>query len=112
MYRFQTKPNKYGAKKTEYNGRTYHSKAEADYARRLDLEVAAAEIISWSPQRPVKMVVNGVLICKYLIDFEVLHNDGSIEWIEVKGAETAVYKLKAKLLKALYPTAKYTVVRA
>lgn len=103
--------NKYGAKRTEYNGRIYHSKKEADYAAELDLRVRARDIKDWVPQVPFKMVVNGELICTYIMDFVLTHIDGTTELVEIKGKVTDTYRLKAKLLHALYPELRYTVIR-
>lgn len=107
--------NKYGAKKTEYNGVLYDSKREAAYAHELDLRLKAHDINGWIRQVPFPLDVNGQLIAKYVMDFVVYHKDGTVELVEVKGFETPVYKLKVKLLKAIYlssnPTWRYTIVR-
>lgn len=106
--------NKYGARKTEYNGRLYHSKREAVYAMELDLRLHAKELISWEPQVTIRLDVNGHHICNYIVDFKLYYTDGRIELVEVKGAKTAVYNLKAKLLTAVYlaehPEVTYLVV--
>lgn len=107
--------NKYGAKKTEYNGVTYDSKFEAEYAQTLDLRVKAGDILNYQRQVPFPLEVNGQFIGKYVMDFVVYHPDARIELVEIKGFETAVYKLKAKLLRAIYlednPRWFYTVVK-
>lgn len=94
--------NKYGAKKTEYNGIYYHSKKEAGYAQYLDTLLAAKKIKGWKRQVKLSLDVNGYHITNYFIDFEVEHNDGIIEYIEVKGYETMEWQLKWKLTEALY----------
>lgn len=99
---YQKSGNKYHAKSTIYNGRSYHSKLEAGVAEELDWRLKAKDIKSWKPQIPIELRVNGELICKYYVDFEVENNDGVIEWIEAKGFETEIYRLKAKLLEAIY----------
>lgn len=107
--------NKFGAVKTEYNGRVYHSKRESEFARGLDLRLQAHDILDWEPQVAIRLDVNGQHITKYVMDFVVTHLDGHVELVEVKGFESAVWKLKAKLLKAIYlpehPTTVFTVVR-
>lgn len=97
------KRSKYGNVKTEYNGFKYDSKAEALYAQQLDLRIRANEVESWERQVPIRMEINGMLICKYIADFKALLKDGTYEWTDVKGIETDVFKLKHKLLKALHP---------
>jgi len=102
----ETKPkyksNKYNATSASYNGYTYHSKKEATYAMQLDLRIKAKEVVSWTRQHKLELRVNGSLICKYYIDFRAELTDGSVEYIEVKGFETDVWRLKWKLTEALW----------
>lgn len=93
------------------NGRVYHSKAEARTAVELDMALKAGAIALVTPQVRYPIVVNGAFVCNVVVDFEILHNDGSLEALEVKGFETELYKLKAKLLRACYPKLRYTVQR-
>ena len=95
-----------------YNGVLYHSKAEAEKAAELDLLVRFNVIKGWARQVRIPLHVNGVVICHLVADFELRHQDGSVELIEVKGHETDVYKLKRKMFAAEYPDRKYTVVKA
>ena len=99
--RFQ-KTNKYGAIKQSYGGYSYHSKKEAQYAAELDWRIKAKEVKSWTRQHRFDLRVNGELICKYYIDFRAELTDGTIEYIEVKGFETDVWRLKWKLTKAIF----------
>jgi hypothetical protein len=98
--RFFSKNNKFNAKTTKYDGTNYHSKLEASYAMKLDWQLKGKLIKSWSGQHKIELYVNGMKICNYYMDFRVVNNDGSIEYHEVKGYETDVWKLKWKLLKA------------
>lgn len=106
--------SKFGNVKSEYKGILYHSKAEVNYARGLDLRIFAKDIKGWQRQIPIKLVVNGIKICTYNLDFEITHLDDSKELIEVKGHQTAVWKLKKKLFEASYlaqnPNIKYTII--
>lgn len=101
-----TQRNKFGNKKTFYNGRTYHSKKEAEYAMQLDMllnaRVDAERVVSWVPQVTYHLVVNGVKIADYRLDFKVEYADGRIEYVDVKGYLTDEYKIKKKLMKALF----------
>lgn len=101
MY-YQRKQNKYNAKSNVYNGQIYHSKKESAYAAELDLRLKAKEIKSWDRQVKISLDVNGYHICNYYIDFVIKHNDNSTEYVEVKGYETDVWRLKWKLFEALY----------
>jgi len=109
MIYWQRRGNKFNAKSCMYNGVLYHSKREAGKAADLDLLVKAGEIKSWTRQVKIPLDVNGYHICNYICDFKVVHNNKSVEFIEVKGYWTPVARLKAKMFKAIYPKAKYTI---
>ena len=98
--------NKYNARKTHYAGVTYDSKREADYARELDLlrnaRKPSERVVDVQRQVRIPLVVNGQQICTHVLDFLVTYADGREELVEVKGYETAVWKLKRKLLEATW----------
>ena len=101
MY-FQKSGNKYHAKSTSYGGNVYHSKLEAAYAQELDLRVNAKDIKSWDRQVKLDLKVNGVHITNYYMDFIVHHNDGSREFVEIKGMEMPLWKIKWSILEATF----------
>ena len=101
MYWFK-RQNKYGNKSSEYNGIIYHSKMEAGYAQELDLRVKAKDIKSWVRQVKIPLKVKGELVANYYIDFVITHNDRIKEYVEVKGFETEVWRLKWKLFEIIY----------
>lgn len=94
-----------------YDGRLYASKFECEYARELDLRKRTKAIKDWSPQHRVPLVVNGKTITTMVVDFRVVHDNDSIELVETKGFETSDFKLKRKLLEALFPGIHYSVVK-
>jgi len=94
--------NKYKAVKQTYNGYSYDSKFEASFAQDLDLRKKAKDITDWERQFKISLDVNGYHLCNYFCDFRIHHNDGSFELVETKGIETEVYRLKRKLLEALW----------
>ena len=98
----QRKQNKYHAKSSEYDGRWYHSKKEAAYAQELDLRKKAGDIKEWIPQYKIDLKVYGKHIANYYVDFKVINNDDSVELHEVKGFVTDLWRLKWKLLEAIY----------
>ena len=103
MY-YQKSGNKYHAKSTEYGGHVYHSKFEAAYAQSLDLAQQAGDIKEWERQVRLDLKVNGQKICSYYIDFIATHNDGSKEYIECKGVEMEVWKIKWRILESTFDT--------
>lgn len=95
-----------------YGGRCFDSLAEAKYAMELDIRKRAGHIQDWWPQVPILLTVNGVRVGKMVADFKVLHNNEQVEHVEIKGMELPVWKLKLKLMRALYPDLWYTVIKA
>lgn len=100
MYR-QKFDNKYGAKKTNYDGLKYDSKGEAGYAEQLDWLKKAGEIKEWHRQVKISLDVEGNHICNYFVDFKVITKHDSVEYHEYKGFSTETWKLKWKLFEAL-----------
>lgn len=105
------KRNKFNAVKTTYKGIKYDSKMEAKYAKLLDLLVKSGEVENVERQHKIELIVNGKKICNYIIDFKVYYSDGNVEYHEVKGVETALFKLKWKLSKVLYPDYKFVLIK-
>lgn len=102
MTYFQVRGNKYHSKTTQVEGVTYHSKKEAAYADELRLRKMAHDIKDWQRQVCIPLNVNGYHIANYYIDFVVEHNDGTLEYVEVKGFETDAFRMKWRLFEALF----------
>ena len=106
---------KFNNRQTEYNGVVYQSQKEADYAAELDLRLKAKDIEGWERQVRVPLEVNGQHICNYYLDFLVHLKNGKKQWVEVKGLEMEVWKLKKKLFEAAYihdhPNEEYLIVK-
>lgn len=97
------KEHKYHAQRTEYNGVKYASKKEANHARELDLRKKAGEIDFWLRQVPLSLP-GGIT---YRIDFVTLKQVVNtclyeVHWIEVKGKDLPMGKLKRKQVEAIY----------
>ena len=101
------------AKKADrtYKGVVYDSKAEMLRAFELDALKAAGKIIDWERQVPFTLAVNGIPICKFVVDFCVWTPVGK-HYEEIKGWETPEYKLKLKLFKAIYQNIDYRIIKA
>ena len=96
----------------EYNGARYHSRAEAAYAMELDVRKAAGEIRSVRRQVNIDLPVNGVVVCRMVVDFVLEMADGSEELHEVKGWESREWEIKRNLFRAIWPERKYVVIPA
>lgn len=119
-YQTYFKRNKYGAKRTEYNGYKYDSKFEASIAAELDLRIRGKDIKGYDKQFKVEMWAydkNGKKAMKktHKVDFRIHHNDGSYELYEAKGMITPDYQDRRRWLEVfwlpLHLDHTYTVVR-
>lgn len=102
---------KYGAKKTVIDGITFDSKTEGQYYLHLKEKQERGEILAFNLQ-PSFTLQEGfnkdgkyIRPIKYVADFEVIHigEYGETEIIDVKGFETADFKIKRKLFEKKYP---------
>jgi len=91
--------HKYKAKPTEVDGIRFPSKKEARYYVELKLRVASGEVLFFLRQTPLHLPGN----TKYVVDFQEFHADGTVHFVDVKGMETATFKLKKKQVEAIYP---------
>ena len=100
------KYNKYNAKKTEFMGYKFDSKWEAERYGQLSSMALAGVVKDLERQVKYEIVVNNYKICRYVAYFVyiLVHEDGSKEKIveDAKGVQTSDFKLKKKLMKALY----------
>lgn len=103
--------SKYNNRKTEYKGHFYDSAAEARQAWELDVMKDNKRILDWERQVRMPIRVNGIKICDLVLDFRVYVSGRDNYFLEVKGMETAVYKLKLKLFRACYPNMALHVVK-
>lgn len=100
--------NKYGAKKTVFNGRRFDSKLESGVAAELELRKKAGEFVDIDYQFPIKLycyLPNGdkAYLFKYICDFRCHYpNDGTFLLVEAKGYATEVYRTKRKLLDLVW----------
>lgn len=93
---------KYGAIPTTVDGITFASKAESRRYQELKLLERAGEISRLELQPSFKCEINGKLVCTYRADFSFFtKTERVIE--DVKGVRTPVYRLKKKLVEALFP---------
>jgi len=111
---YQKTTNKYHNKSTEYGGSIFDSKLEAGYAEELDIRKMAGDIKDWERQIKISLDINGVHLCNYYVDFLIHHNDGTKEYVEIKGFETPIWRLKWKIFEAYYgdlPDTTLTVIK-
>lgn len=97
--------SKYKNKPTEYGGYSFASMKEARRYQELIMLQSAGLIRDLTLQPPFALVVNGQKIGKYLADFSYVDIEKDVTIVEdVKSmpTRTAVYRIKVKLVHALY----------
>ena len=95
------KPRKYRNEPTEVDGHKFDSLAEARRYKDLKRLQEAGEISQLRLQPRYPIVVNGIPVCVYVADFSYIGSTGVVVE-DVKGMRTAVYRLKAKLMRAVH----------
>ena len=99
--------NKYGARKTEFNGKKFDSKFEASVAQELELRKKAGDILDYDTQYKVEVWCyrsDGTPAFKvsHKVDFRAHNIDGSFELIEAKGMELPDYLWRRKFLDNIW----------
>lgn len=103
--------SKYRNKPIVVAGIRFASQAEAKRHLELRLLERAGTIKALQRQPRFPLVVSGKTICTYVGDF--YYREGDKECVEdVKGFETALFKIKAKLFHALHPTIELRVLHS
>jgi hypothetical protein len=92
---------KYKNKITEVDGIKFRSKKEAHRFRELVIMERENLISSLQLQVPYKLIVNNIIVGKYVADFVYVENGKTIVE-DVKGMRTSLYKLKKALMKSIY----------
>lgn len=105
--------NKYNNQKTEFGGRKFDSKLEANVAQDIDLLVKSGQVIKVEPQHNFALYgKNGSKVCTYRADFLLTFKDGHQEVFEAKGLLFPISQLKMKLFVDNYPDIPLTIIKA
>lgn len=103
------KVNKFNNKKVVVNGISFDSKMEADFYLYI-LEQIEEGIVEEFERQPEFILQEGFtkrglkfLPIKYKADFELWLADGTNYVVDVKGFETADFKIKKKMFEKRYP---------
>lgn len=92
------KTSKYKAIRTKVDGISFPSKKEANYYTALKLQKEWGQIKDFHRQ-VLRDLPGGI---KHYIDFMIIHNDDSREYIEIKGRDLPVGKMKRKQCEQIY----------
>lgn len=93
--------SKYRNKKVEFEGIKFDSVKECERYKVLKIKQFGGGISGLELQKVYLIEINGVKVCKYKADFTYVI-DGVLVVEDVKGMKTAVYRLKKKMMKAIY----------
>ena len=96
--RAPSKTHKYRAKPVTIDGTRFASRAEGRYYQQLKIMHKGGLIKDFIIQ-PVYTLHAGI---KYIGDFDIIHNNGDIETVDVKGVETGVFRIKRRLFRQDY----------
>jgi len=91
--------HKFNAVKCTQDDKKFPSKLERDYYNYLKMQVQKGEVIFFLRQ-PCFDIGGGV---RYYADFVVFNADGSVEFVDTKGKDTAISIAKRKLVESIYP---------
>jgi hypothetical protein len=92
------KKNKYNAVATIVDGFRFDSKKEAEYYKGCKLLKARGTIVLLLRQVPFHLPGQ----VTYRLDFMEFYSNGNVKFVDVKGRDTAMSKLKRKQVEALY----------
>lgn len=106
-----SKTSKYRNQKAVCLSKHNHdSKLEANYCNRLLAMKQNKEIVDYDVQQSFDLKINGIVICRHVVDFFVHICLLEFEAHDTKGMKTDVWRIKHKMFQVLYPTIKYVVV--
>lgn len=94
--------HKYGAVPVEIDGIRFDSTAEGTRYWELRQLERAGEIDGLELQPVFPLVVNGVTVAQYRGDFRYRDRAGAVHVEDVKGVRTPVYRLKTRMVRAIY----------
>lgn len=101
----KAKQSKYGGIPTQTgDGEKFRSHVEAAFYNKHLLLQRAGDVVKIEREVRFELVVNGIFICSYDLDFRVTWADGRVDHVDTKssGTMTALFKLKRALMKALF----------
>ena len=103
---------KYRSKRQEcQKGHWHHSKFEAGKCDELRLRELAGDIRSYETQKRMRLYLGGVFMGTWVVDFRIVHNDYTQEFLETKGyhlRNESKFKRDFQILQHMYKDDKMT----
>lgn len=91
--------HKFKAKPQTVDGIRFASKLERQFYDHLKLLKKKGDVVFFLMQVPFHLPGG----TKYVSDFQIFWKKGDVTFVDVKGIETATFKLKKRQVEALYP---------
>lgn len=101
----RAKDSKFGAVPTTTgDGQTFKSTLEATYYNRQWVRQRAGEVVKIEREVRYELIVNGIFIAAYMLDFRITEASGHIEYVDCKSqpTKTPLYLMKKQLMLALH----------
>jgi len=105
------KPSKYKNRRCKEDGFSFDSEAEWRRYRELKLLLKGKRIDNLRIHSRYPFVVNGIKVGEYEADFSYTEKGAEVAE-DCKGCATTLFKLKAKLFRALYPDHELRIIPA
>lgn len=88
----------------DHKGEKFRSHLEGKYNERVTLLMRVGDVTKVEREIPYQLVVNGVLVATYVLDFRVTYPDGRVEHVDCKSSATvtALFKIKKALMLAVH----------
>jgi hypothetical protein len=96
---YRSPRHKFKAKPSEEDGIRFASKKERAYYQGLKLRQKSGEVLFFLRQAPFHLPGN----VRFVVDFIEFWTDGTVHFIDVKGFDTPLGKMKRKQVMDLYP---------
>lgn len=102
--------NKFGAIKTKLDGIMFDSKLESKWYEYLKIRSIAGEISDLDVQKEFPIAIKDKHVCNYIADY-FFFDKKLDKWVvgDAKGFITEVFKLKWKMMAAIYPDYHYQI---
>ena len=81
------------------DGIRFDSEIEGAYYLLLEDEKRQGQLLYFLRQVPIRLPGNST----YWADFQVFLNNGEVQYIDTKGRETQIFRLKKRMVEDLYP---------
>ena len=95
--------HKFNARPVKDDNQHFASTLEHKYYKHLKFLQKTGHIVFFLRQVPFDLNLENTNVSKYIVDFQVFWRDGKVTFVDVKGRETDMFKMKKKMVEASYP---------